>query len=141
MNIKIAETDQERKDALYVRHLVFVQEQKVPENIEIDEFEQDAIHFIGYYKQQPIAAGRLRFIDHYGKLERLCVLKNFRGNDYGKQMLKEMEKETLSNHFNHTLLNAQSSAIPFYEKVGYQVASKPFTEAGIIHVTMTKQLK
>lgn len=141
MQIKIAHTKAEREDALHVRKLVFVHEQDVPEEIEVDHYENEAIHFIGYQHSQSIAAGRLRFLDHYGKIERLCVLKKYRGNSFGLQMLQRMEEETLKHQINHTLLHAQTIAVPFYERVGYEIVSEPFNDAGISHVTMTKRIK
>ena len=92
MNIKIATTKDEIKDAFHVRTIVFVNEQNVPPEREQDKHDDHAVHFIGYKDARPIAASRVRLIDSYGKLERICVLKEFRGKSYGSQIIKFMEK-------------------------------------------------
>lgn len=140
MVIKIVETKEEKEDALHIRKIVFVEEQHVPEELEIDEFEGEAIHFVGYLGDQPIAASRLRWVDGKGKLERICVLKEHRGKSFGKRLILKMEKTVREEGIEKTTLNAQVQAIPFYEQLGYEVVSDEFMDANIPHVTMEKTL-
>ncbi|WP_284139391.1 MULTISPECIES: GNAT family N-acetyltransferase [unclassified Virgibacillus] len=140
MNIQIATSQAEIDDAFYVRMVVFVEEQHVPPEEELDDFDQESIHFIGYENKMPIVASRLRFVDNYGKLERICVLKEARGKSYGKQMIKEMEAVIEKHGYTRAKLNAQTHAIAFYERLGYTVISEEFIDAGIPHVTMLKEL-
>ncbi|MRH43413.1 GNAT family N-acetyltransferase [Aquibacillus halophilus] len=140
MEVKIAKTDEQQQDAYRVRHTVFVLEQNVPPEIEIDELENDSTHFIGYDGNQPIAAGRLRYVEDYGKLERVCVLKDFRGLQFGKQMIAEMENVIRSKGLPKAKLNAQTHAEDFYKSIGYQTISEQFMDAGIPHVTMIKEV-
>lgn len=140
MYIKIVKTAKEKFDALRVRRIVFIEEQKVPEDLEIDGFEEEATHFVGYLKKQPVAAGRVRFVDQKGKLERICVLKEHRGKSYGKKLIQEMEQFIKEKNISETILSSQVHAILFYEKLGYRVVSKQYMDAGIPHVTMKKQL-
>jgi predicted GNAT family N-acyltransferase len=140
MDIHIVETDQELQDAYSVRKKVFIDEQNVPKELEMDEFDQNAIHFVGYKNDQPIAASRLRFVDDYGKLERICVLKEFRGNQYGKQIIQRMEQVIKKQEMLKAKLNAQTHAEGFYQSLGYQTVSGEFMDAGIPHVTMIKAL-
>lgn len=140
MELFIVETDEQLKDAYKVRHTVFVKEQGVPPEIEIDELENEAIHFVGYEDNLPISAGRIRFVDDYGKLERVCVLKEFRGYSYGKQIITKMEQTIAAKGKNKAKLNAQTHAEAFYESLGYKTISDEFMDAGIPHVTMIKEL-
>lgn len=140
MEIKIVRTAQEKSDAFLLRKIVFVEEQKIPEQLEIDEHEEEAIHFIGYLKGQAVAASRLRFVDGMGKLERICVLKEHRGKSYGKKLIKKMEAVVKEHSINKTTLNGQVQAVPFYEGLGYKVVSEEFMDANIPHVTMEKNL-
>lgn len=140
MEIKIVRTAQEKSDAFLIRKVVFVEEQKVPEHLEIDELEEEAIHFVGYLDDQAVAASRLRFVEGKGKLERICVRKEHRGKSYGKQMITEMERIVSKHKINETTLSAQVQAIPFYEGLGYKVVSGEYMDAGIPHVTMEKTL-
>lgn len=141
MNIQIAETDKQQEQAFHVRMMVFVEEQNVPAEEEIDAYDEEAIHFIGYQRTRPIAAGRLRFIDDYGKLERICILKPKRGNSFGKQLMQRMEETLRSRGYSKAKLHAQTQAQGFYHRLGYQTISGEFLDAGIPHVTMEKELK
>ncbi|HLR79413.1 MAG TPA: GNAT family N-acetyltransferase [Bacillota bacterium] len=140
MKIQIVETNRQREQAERIRMTVFVKEQNVPVELELDEYDQEAIHFIGYQDGQPIAASRLRFMNQYGKLERICVLKTHRGKSYGQQLIQQMEKEIKKHGYTHAVLHAQTQAIDFYKRIGYIVTSDEFVDAGIPHVTMEKIL-
>ena len=140
MNIKVVETKEEKNQVFQIRTTVFVDEQKVSIEEEIDEFEDSAIHFIGYENEVPVAASRLRWVDEYGKIERVCILKEYRGKSYGTDMINRMEVEVTKKGYTKTKLNAQTRAVDFYKRLGYKVVSGEFLDAGIPHVTMTKQI-
>ncbi|WP_138416386.1 GNAT family N-acetyltransferase [Aquibacillus sediminis] len=140
MEVKIVTTEQQQQDAYHVRNTVFVDEQNVPPDLEIDDLEDQAIHFVGYQDKQPIAAGRIRLVEDYGKLERVCVLKEFRGKSLGKKIIQEMERMIAEKGQAKAKLNAQTHAESFYKSLGYQTISEEFMDAGIPHVTMIKQL-
>lgn len=140
MKVKIAHTKQEKNDVFQIRTTVFIHEQHVPPEREVDQFDGDAIHFIGYVGHTPISAGRLRFVDDYGKLERICTLKEHRGKSYGKKIINKMEETIQKHQVNQAKLNAQTHAINFYKRLGYQVMSEEFIDAGIPHVTMVKTI-
>src|SRR5699024_1257872 len=140
VNIKVVDTEDEMQAAYRVRNLVFVEEQNVPLELEVDEHENDAIHFVCYDNETIIGASRLRFMDDYGKLERICVLKEHRGKSFGKKIIEQMEVEIVNNKYKKALLNAQTHAKQFYENLGYTVISEEFMDAGIPHVTMEKIL-
>lgn len=140
MNVKIIQSEGEKEQAFQVRTTVFVDEQKVPPEEEIDAYDDTAIHFVGYENDQPIAASRLRFADDYGKLERICVLKEHRGKAYGSGLIREMERVIADKGYKKSKLNAQIQAEKFYAQLGYETVSGEFLDAGIPHVTMTKLL-
>lgn len=140
MIVKKVETDEEKELIYHIRKTVFVDEQNVPVEEEIDAYEEEAIHFICYAEHKAVGAGRLRFIDNYGKLERICVLHAFRGQSLGQLIIAKMEEEIKNNGYKLAKLNAQTHAKQFYERLGYDVISGEFIDAGIPHVTMSKQL-
>lgn len=141
MIVKTAMTPEELQDVYHVRNEVFIEEQNVPPERELDEFDNTATHFIAYDGEIPIAAARLRFTeDGYGKLERICVLKSQRGKSIGKKIMRKMEEEITNQDFHKAKLNAQAHAQNFYLKLGYEVTSGEFMDAGIPHVTMIKKL-
>ncbi|MBS4177375.1 GNAT family N-acetyltransferase [Lederbergia citrea] len=141
MKVVKVETNEQLQDAFTIRKKVFVEEQHVPYELEIDEFEDDAAHFVIYDEDQPIGAGRFRFIDGNGKVERICILPAFRGTGAGKRMMNAIEDYAHASEINVLKLNAQTSAIPFYEKLGYHIVSDEFMDAGIPHKTMKKELE
>lgn len=137
----IVKNEEQLKDAYYVRKKVFVEEQKVPEEVEIDHLESEATHFVLYDKGEPIGAGRIRFVEDFGKVERICVLNEKRKSGAGKIIMKGIEQFALEKGIEQLKLNAQLHAIPFYEKLQYRPISDIFMEAGIPHKTMMKTLK
>lgn len=141
MEVKIVTNQEQLEDAYFVRKVVFVEEQHVPIEEEIDDLEQEATHFVLYDQQEPIGAGRFRSVDGYGKVERICVMKDKRKSGTGKMLMLEIEQFAKNEGFTKLKLNAQTQAIPFYSRLGYEVVSEEFLDAGIPHKTMVKQIK
>ncbi|EDL63057.1 GNAT family N-acetyltransferase [Bacillus sp. SG-1] len=137
----LAKTDKELQDALHVRKVVFVGEQNVPMEEEIDEFENTSDHFVLYDEDEPVGAGRFRVKEGQGKVERICVLSTTRGKGAGKRIMNFIEEHARSKEVPALILNAQTHAIPFYENLGYSITSDEFLDAGIPHKSMKKILK
>jgi len=133
-------SEDQLQDAFNIRKTVFVEEQKVPFELEIDEFENDSDHFVLYSNGTPIGAGRFRVLDGKGKIERICVLSDKRGSGAGNKIMNEIEHYAKESGIGVLKLNAQTYAIPFYEKLGYSVVSDEFLDAGIPHKTMEKNI-
>lgn len=139
--VKRVESELEKEQAFDIRRKVFVDEQQVPLHLEMDEYDDDAVHFVGYNLEQPIAAGRIREIEQgIGKIERVSVLSEFRGQHVGVLMMEAMEQYARSAGMAVLKLNSQSYAIPFYKKLNYTVTSPEFLDAGIPHRSMEKNL-
>ncbi|MDP4550844.1 GNAT family N-acetyltransferase [Alkalihalobacillus macyae] len=140
MIVKVVESNNELDDAFKVRNTVFVEEQKVPAELEIDEHENDATHFVAYDDRIPVAAGRFRVVDQMAKVERICVLSSYRKTGLGQELINTIEEQAEKLNLSKMKLNAQLSAVGFYNKLGYETVSGEFMDAGIPHVTMTKEL-
>ena len=142
LNAVITTDEKQREDAYSVRMTVFVIEQNVPVALEIDELEDEAVHFVLYDDEMnPCGVGRFRIVGEYGKVERICVLKETRGQGAGNLIMDAIEQHAATFPGLTALkLDAQVQAIPFYEKRGYKVVSDEFLDAGIVHKTMTKPL-
>lgn len=139
MNVKIAATNKEREDAYSVRTKVFIDEQNVPAEEEIDQYEDESTHFVLYDdSHSPIGAGRFRILDGIGKVERICVLASAREKGAGISIMNAIHEFAGSKGIRKLKLNAQVYAIPFYEKLGYQTVSDEFLDAGIPHKAMVK---
>lgn len=140
INVIIADSKKDL-DAVYeIRRRVFIEEQAVPASIEIDEKEKESLHFLAICDESPCGAGRLRFSKAKGKAERVCVLKEKRGEGIGAEIMKKMEEITLEKGHSSLNLNAQTHAEPFYHSIGYETISGIFLDANIEHVTMEKKL-
>ncbi|MFE6166299.1 GNAT family N-acetyltransferase [Viridibacillus arvi] len=137
---KIVETEKELRDAFFVREEVFVKEQGVPLPLEKDEYDKDATHFVAYNGEEPIAAGRVRIVDgNIAKVDRVCVLPDFRRKQIGVLMMTHLEKYAKGHQLAKVKLNAQTHAIPFYEKQNYIITSPEFLDSGIPYRAMEKE--
>ncbi|MER1955774.1 MAG: GNAT family N-acetyltransferase [Solibacillus sp.] len=140
-DVKLVTTDEDRERAFALRKEVFVKEQGVPLSLELDEHDATAIHFIVNDGEDTIATARLREIEpKIGKVERVCVLSSYRGKRLGVLIMKTVEQYAKSIDFKTLKLNAQSYAVPFYEKLDYVVTSPEFMDADIPHRAMEKEL-
>lgn len=140
MTVKIVENQKELEDAFSVRRTVFIDEQNVPAEEEIDQHEEEATHLVLYHENLPVGAGRFRLVDGYGKVERICVLKQARGTGAGKAIMNGIEDYARNKGIQKLKLNSQVHAIPFYAGLGYEVVSEEFMDAGIPHKTMVKHI-
>lgn len=137
------ETEQQLEQALAIRFKVFVDEQGVNPEAEKDQFDSiqsSCTHILVLHNDIPVGTGRIREKDGFAKIERVCTLKENRGQGVGVQIIEALESVAMEQAYKQAKLNAQIQALPFYERLGYIVISEPFLEEGIEHVTMKKEL-
>ncbi|QIW82311.1 GNAT family N-acetyltransferase [Bacillus tequilensis] len=142
MNIKRITTENDLRAALDIRRTVFIEEQNICESDEFDEFDtlqEQCQHILVYHEKQPVGTGRVRILDHTGKLERICILKPYRKYGLGKLIISELENIMKEKGITACKLHGQTQAAGFYQKLGYQISSQEFMEDGIPHVLMTKE--
>lgn len=130
-------------DALKIRNQVFVKEQGVPLDREIDNYEAYTIHFVLYQDTEtPMATLRLLPLeDGKIKVQRMAVLKEFRKKGLGKVIMEAAETFANEHDYQQLVLGAQLTARDFYQRLGYQAEGDIFLDAGIEHVTMIKTLQ
>ncbi|MBJ8326251.1 GNAT family N-acetyltransferase [Streptococcus pacificus] len=130
------------QDALRIRREVFVKEQGVSETIEIDDKEDKCLHFVLYNDDQKAVATARLFpnANHQVILQRMAVLKAFRGQHWGQILLKQMLEIASQQHYQEMILHAQLTAKAFYQKLGFTAFGEIFEEAGIKHISMKKNL-
>ena len=134
-------TDGEREDALDVRREVFIDEQGVPEHRELDGRDGAATHFVAYEGGRPVGAARLRGYEAAtATVERVAVLGPERGRGIGRALMAVVEDTAADDGFDELLLHAQVPVVGFYERLGYEVTSGEFEEAGIPHREMRTEL-
>jgi predicted GNAT family N-acyltransferase len=138
-SIFIVATPQQRDDAFAVRIAVFVDEQQIPQEEELDELDATAVHCVAYLDGTPVGAGRLAVTDAgYGKIGRMAVLKEYRGAGYGAMVLEALEREGAARGLREFHLSAQLSARGFYDRLGYIADGEVYDEVGIPHIAMVK---
>ncbi|MBG9770922.1 GNAT family N-acetyltransferase [Bacillus vallismortis] len=142
MNIKRITSEMDLHVALAIRRTVFIEEQHVSEFDEFDEcdtLQEQYQHILVFHENQPVGTGRVRIVDHTGKLERICVLKSYRKYGLGKAIISGLENILQEKGMTKCKLHGQTQAAGFYKKLGYQISSPEFMEDGIPHVLMTKE--
>ena len=128
------------KDALALRKEVFVFEQQVPLELEIDN-EQEAIHFGLYDANLPQATVRLLPKERQVyKIQRMAVKKEARKKGFGRMIMTFVEEYAKENQIHELVLGAQTQAIPFYQSLNYTVFGDEYLDAGIKHFDMNKQM-
>lgn len=137
-------TDAELQECLAVRREVFIEEQSVPESLEIDEYDvlEGAQHLLVRRGGRAVACGRLRRYDERtAKLQRIAVLQEGRGQGFGRHVVLGLEACAKEAGYEAAVLDAQTQAEGFYKRLGYQtVSTETFLDAGIPHVRMKKEL-
>jgi len=125
------------KDALRaVRWKVFVEEQRVPEELEWDEEDERSRHVLAVNVDGgPIGTGRLLRDGHIG---RMAVLKDWRGRGVGSALLQLLLRLARESKHEIVRLHAQTHAAGFYARHGFVAEGDEFMEAGIPHVIMTR---
>ncbi len=134
--IAIMRWDEARHLAYPIRLTVFINEQQVPEELELDDDDPDAWHAVMLKDGQAIATGRLL---SSGKIGRLAVLKDYRGLGMGTALIKSLIEFGQQQGIGQFYLHAQTTAIGFYEGLGFKANGPVFNEAGIEHIKMQKQ--
>ena len=129
------------KDAVHIRKDVFVKEQNVPAELEIDEFEDKTTHLVGYIDSTPSATARIyEKTPGVFKIQRVAVMQSARKTGSGKQLMAEIERKARSLSGKKLILDSQDHASPFYEKSGFTIEGEGFMDAGIPHHFMIKLL-
>lgn len=127
-----------RDQLLAIRRSVFIEEQNVPEALEWDEIDERCYHVLAFAADgAPIGTGRLLLDGHIG---RMAVLKAWRGKSVGSAILKMLLVLAQKEGFAAVRLHAQTHAVGFYAKHGFEATGKEFMEAGIPHRAMTIKL-
>ena len=128
-------TEQEDLDKVFaIRHKVFVEEQECPPELEW-EFEEESTHFLALVNGSPAGACRWRQTEKGYKLERFAVLKEYRGQGVGQELVRTILGD-LPGNAKYVYLHAQLSAIGLYTRFGFEKAGDQFEEAGIQHFKM-----
>jgi predicted GNAT family N-acyltransferase len=123
-----------------VRETVFVAEQRVPRELEFDDRDALCRHVLAFDGGVPIGTGRLD-LDYGGKIGRVAVVATHRRSGVGAAVMQRLHEIAHAAGQPRLWCNAQLTAVPFYERLGYVSTGPIFVEAGIDHVRMEIALR
>ncbi len=124
-------------EAFRIRKMVFIEEQNVPEELELDEFDALALHALVKCNDQCVGTARLVDLDNQeAQIGRMAVLKEFRNQGIGRAILEKLIHIAQERGITKMILHSQVSAIPFYEGLGFKAEGPVYDEAGIAHRNM-----
>jgi predicted GNAT family N-acyltransferase len=138
---RVAESRHDHGCGIVVRTLVFEVEQHVDIHLEVDEHEEVCRHIPGVDGPTPVAAARWRIYQPgVAKIERVAVLTAWRGRNLGTALMDAVISDIRSADPDLKILRleAQDTAIPFYEKMGFAVVGSGFLQAGFPHHAMER---
>jgi predicted GNAT family N-acyltransferase len=149
--VRVAEDPADREACFAVRKEVFVVEQGEAQEIEYDDYDAVATHVLAVREDgTPLGTGRLLYGEAaaaktdgdptVGSLGRLAVAKEARGLGVGVALVRAIEDAARARGLAAVDLHAQTHALGFYERLGYEAYGPEFPDAGIPHRAMRRAL-
>lgn len=135
IHVRLADWQKDNADLRRIREAVFIAEQAVPAELEWDDEDSEAVHFLATEGDYPIGTARLLSDGHIG---RVSVLKDWRGLKVGEALMQAVINEAERRGQREQKLSAQVHASAFYERLGFQIEGDEYLEAGIPHVMMVR---
>ena len=138
VQVRLGSWDELGVEARRIRFEVFVDEQQVPREMELDAADPDCVHALAFAPDgSVVGTGRLLPDGHIG---RMAVTSKARGQGVGKALLLALMEAARKHGHKEVELFSQTHAQRFYERFGFEVVGPPFDDAGIAHVTMRARL-
>jgi predicted GNAT family N-acyltransferase len=138
IRIELLPWESARAEASKIRFRVFVEEQGVPREIELDDLDPGCVHALAYDEGGTvIGTGRLLPDAHIG---RMAVLEEWRRRGAGSRILSSLIEKARERGDREILLSAQVHAVEFYRSHGFQTVGEIYEEAGIPHRTMRRAI-
>jgi predicted GNAT family N-acyltransferase len=137
LRIELMDWSAARAEASRIRKTVFVEEQRVPPEIEMDEHDGACVHALAYLQGRAVGTGRLLPDGHIG---RMAVLKQHRALGVGGAILERLVEEARAKGMRAAVLSAQTHALGFYRRHGFRELGAIYEEAGILHQEMRRAL-
>jgi len=137
VSVRIEETT-DLTTCLALRQLIFVAEQGVPIEEEVDAYDPIASHFLAHDGVAPVGTARVVYLTDVAKIGRVCVLPSHRGTGLGAALIGAALAHAKGRGMGMARLGAQVQAIGFYENLGFSVIGGEYDDAGIAHVDMER---
>src|SRR5436190_11172682 len=137
LKIELLDWPAARDEAQRIRFAVFVEEQRVPPELEMDEHDPKCLHALAFSDGRAIGTGRLLPDGHIG---RVAVLRQWRGHGAGRALLRQLIEAARQRGDGEVMLSAQVHALGFYRAEGFEPEGPIYEEAGIDHQVMRMKL-
>ncbi|OGA28509.1 MAG: GNAT family N-acetyltransferase [Betaproteobacteria bacterium RIFCSPLOWO2_12_FULL_67_28] len=138
LRIELLDWETARAEASRIRYAVFVEEQRVPREMELDELDPQCVHALAFPREGvPVATGRLLPDSHIG---RMAVLKDWRGRGIGGALLERLVAAARARGDREVALSAQTHALEFYRRHQFLEEGETYLDAGIPHRMMRRPL-
>ena len=142
VDVRVGGWDELGRDAGAIRSEVFIDEQKIPAEMEWDAADAGCVHAVAYNRfGLPLATGRLlQHVPGVAKIGRMAVRQALRGSGVGRHVLDALMQRSRERGDREAVLHAQTSAAAFYARAGFSARGAEFVEAGIPHIEMVRAL-
>lgn len=125
------------QDAVQIRKDVFIAEQEIDPQVELDGTDEDKMHYVGYVDDQPVTTARIDMLaGNRVKIQRVATEKSARHHGYAGELIEQIMADAKKSDVTRVELDAQQTALDFYRELGFTVIGEVFEEAGIPHQTM-----
>ncbi|MGJ4964959.1 GNAT family N-acetyltransferase [Bradyrhizobium sp. HKCCYLRH3061] len=138
---EVQATDPLMSEVYALRRRVFVVEQGVPEELEVDDDDRRAIHLAALSDGLVIGTLRILLHDRAAKIGRMAVSASSRKRGVGRELMEFAAATASRRGADEIVLGAQVTARGFYERLGYSAEGSAFDDAGIPHVMMRRKLQ
>ena len=140
ITVRVVTATRDIEECLRIREEVFIVEQSVPVDMERDEHDTKALHFMALVDGQSVGTARVVMKDNgtSAKIGRVAVRRTSRGFGLGKLLIATIEASSDLRHVHQFVLDAQTHALQFYTGLGYEAFGEEFMDAGIPHRHMRK---
>ncbi len=136
--IRRAESSSDRDACLRIRFEVFVGEQNVSPEEELDTLDGISTHYLAVEGSDPVGTARLIPKGQIAKIGRFAVVRQARGQGVGLALIRFVMDDAIRAGFTESVLDAQTYAVPFYERAGFVAEGDEFLDAGIPHYRMRR---
>ncbi len=136
LKIRLIKNKKEFGQVFRIREIVFVKGQNVPKERERDGLDSSSRHVIVFYNGKVIGCARIRLIGNKAKLERIALLKEYRGKGFGKIIMDYLVKYCKRKKVKEIVLHSQCYIKDFYNRCGFKERGKVFYDANIKHIEM-----
>ncbi len=141
LDIAFVQSPEEIEACLALRRAVFIDEQGVSEEEEIDGQDDRCAHLLVRQNGAPVAAARVQVKGDVAKIQRVCVARAGRGSGVGARLISFIiDRLREEGRFTLARLDAQTASLNFYRKLGFEAEGAEFLDAGIPHRSMKRRL-